>query len=170
MQQLYKNVILTGMMGSGKTSAGFELAKMLGCDFYDLDEIIEKKYGKITEIFKNRGEEYFRSLETKELQSLSASSGFVLSTGGGAVVKDENLKILNALGRVFYLEASPLTIFNRIKKQSHRPLLNTENPKEAIENILSSRLERYEKSGEKIITDNKNTKEVAQEIYEKLMR
>lgn len=82
MQQLYKNVILTGMMGSGKTSAGFELAKMLGCDFYDLDEIIEKKYGKITEIFKNRGEEYFRSLETKELQSLSASSGFVLSTGG----------------------------------------------------------------------------------------
>ena len=170
MQQLYKNVILTGMMGSGKTSAGFELAKMLGCDFYDLDEIIEKKYGKITEIFKNRGEEYFRSLETKELQSLSASSGFVLSTGGGAVLKDENLKILNALGRVFYLVASPLTIFNRIKKQSHRPLLNTENPKEAIESILSSRLERYEKSGEKIITDNKNTKEVAQEIYEKLMR
>ena len=170
MQQLYKNVILTGMMGSGKTSAGFELAKMLGCDFYDLDEIIEKKYGKITEIFKIRGEEYFRSLETKELQSLSASSGFVLSTGGGAVLKDENLKILNALGRVFYLEASTLTIFNRIKKQSHRPLLNTENPKEAIESILSSRLERYEKSGEKIITDDKNTKEVAQEIYEKLMR
>lgn len=170
MQQKSKNVILTGMMGSGKTSVGLELAKILECDFFDLDEIIEKKYGKITQIFKDKGENYFREIETSELKNFKNNGAFVLSTGGGAVLKEENLEILRSLGEVFYLSANAQTIYNRVKEQTQRPLLNTKDPKKTIEDILSSRLEKYEKSGEKIVTDNKNIEQIAREIYEKVMR
>lgn len=170
MQQKSKNVILTGMMGSGKTSVGLELAKILECDFFDLDEIIEKKYGKITQIFKDKGENYFREIETSELKNFKNNRAFVLSTGGGAVLKEENLEILRSLGEVFYLSANAQTIYNRVKEQTQRPLLNTKDPKKTIEDILSSRLEKYEKSGEKIVTDNKNIEQIARGIYEKVMR
>ncbi len=170
MQKEFKNVILTGMMGSGKTTVGKELATILNYNFVDLDEIIENKYGKITDIFSQKGEKYFRELETQELKNLENQSNFVLSTGGGIILKDENIKILKDLGQVFYLSTKSETIYNRIKNQRHRPLLNTQNPKNTIEEILSKRLEKYEKSGEKIITDNKNAKEIAGEIYEKLVR
>ena len=170
MQKEFKNVILTGMMGSGKTTVGKELATVLNYDFIDLDEVIENKYGKITDIFSQKGEKYFREIETQELKKFENQSNFVLSTGGGVILKDENIKILKDLGQVFYLSAKSETIYNRIKNQKHRPLLNTQNPKKTIEEILSKRLEKYEKSGEKIITDNKNAKEIAGEIYEKLVR
>lgn len=170
MQQKSKNIILTGMMGSGKTSVGLELAKILECDFFDLDEIIEKKYGKITQIFKDKGENYFREIETSELKNFKNNGAFVLSTGGGAVLKEENLEILKSLGEVFYLSADAQTIYDRVKEQTQRPLLNTKDPKKTIEDILSSRLEKYEKSGEKIVTDNKNIEQIAREIYEKIMR
>lgn len=170
MQQKSKNIILTGMMGSGKTSVGLELAKILKCDFFDLDEIIEKKYGKITQIFKDKGENYFREIETSELKNFKNNGAFVLSTGGGAVLKEENLEILKSLGEVFYLSADAQTIYDRVKEQTQRPLLNTKDPKKTIEDILSSRLEKYEKSGEKIVTDNKNIEQIAREIYEKIMR
>ena len=170
MQKEFKNVILTGMMGSGKTTVGKELATVLNYDFIDLDEVIENKYGKITDIFSQKGEKYFREIETQELKKFENQSNFVLSTGGGVILKDENIKILKDLGQVFYLSAKSETIYNRIKNQRHRPLLNTQNPKNTIEEILSKRLEKYEKSGEKIITDNKNAKEIAGEIYEKLVR
>lgn len=170
MQKEFKNVILTGMMGSGKTTVGKELATVLNYDFIDLDEVIENKYGKITDIFSQKGEKYFREIETQELKKFENQSNFVLSTGGGVILKDENIKILKDLGQVFYLSAKSETIYNRIKNQKHRPLLNTQNPKNTIEEILSKRLEKYEKSGEKITTDNKNAKEIAGEIYEKLVR
>lgn len=170
MQQKSKNVILTGMMGSGKTSVGLELAKILECDFFDLDEIIEKKYGKITQIFKDKGENYFREIETSELKNFKNDRAFVLSTGGGAVLKEENLEILRSLGEVFYLSANAQTIYNRVKEQTQRPLLNTKDPKKTIEDILSARLKKYEKSGKKIVTDNKNIEQIAREIYEKIMR
>ena len=170
MQKEFKNVILTGMMGSGKTTVGKELATILNYNFVDLDEIIENKYGKITDIFSQKGEKYFREIETQELKNFENQSNFVLSTGGGVILKDENIKILKDLGQVFYLSAKSETIYNRIKNQKHRPLLNTQNPKNTIEEILSKRLEKYKKSGEKIITDNKNAKEIAGEIYEKLVR
>lgn len=170
MPKDYKNVILTGMMGSGKTTVGRELAAVLGYSFFDLDEIIEKKFGKISDIFAQKGEEYFREAETQELKNLKEKERFVLSTGGGIILKDENIEILKKIGQVFYLSAKSETIYERIKNQNHRPLLNTENPKKSIEEILNKRLEQYEKSGEKIITDSKSAKEIAGEIYEKLVR
>ena len=169
MQKKYKNIILTGMMGAGKTTVGKELATIMNCNFIDLDETIEKNYGKISDIFKQKGEEYFRQIETLELKKLNIQETFVLSTGGGIVLKDENIKILQTLGYVFYLEASTDTIYERIKNQKHRPLLNTPDPKRSIEEILSKRKKLYEKSGEKITVNNKNVKEIAEEIYERIV-
>ncbi len=170
MQKKYKNIILTGMMGAGKTTVGKELATIMNCNFIDLDETIEKNYGKISDIFKQKGEEYFRQIETLELKKLNIRETFVLSTGGGIVLKDENIKILQTLGYVFYLEASTDTIYERIKNQKHRPLLNTPDPKRSIEEILSKRKKLYENSGEKITVNNKNVKEIAEEIYERIVR
>ncbi|HIS73864.1 TPA: shikimate kinase [Candidatus Galligastranaerophilus intestinavium] len=170
MQKKYKNIILTGMMGAGKTTVGKELATIMNCNFIDLDETIEKNYGKISDIFKQKGEEYFRQIETLELKKLNIQEAFVLSTGGGIVLKDENIKILQTLGYVFYLEASTDTIYERIKNQKHRPLLNTPDPKRSIEEILSKRKKLYENSGEKITVNNKNVKEIAEEIYERIVR
>lgn len=169
MQKKYKNIILTGMMGAGKTTVGKELATIMNCNFIDLDETIEKNYGKISDIFKQKGEEYFRQIETLELKKLNIQETFVLSTGGGIVLKDENIKILQTLGYVFYLEASTDTIYERIKNQKHRPLLNTPDPKRSIEEILSKRKKLYENSGEKITVNNKNVKEIAEEIYERIV-
>ena len=170
MQKKYKNIILTGMMGAGKTTVGKELATIMNCNFIDLDETIEKNYGKISDIFKQKGEEYFRQIETLELKKFNIQETFVLSTGGGIVLKDENIKILQTLGYVFYLEASTDTIYERIKNQKHRPLLNTPDPKRSIEEILSKRKKLYENSGEKITVNNKNVKEIAEEIYERIVR
>lgn len=170
MQKKYKNIILTGMMGAGKTTVGKELATIMNCNFIDLDETIEKNYGKISDIFKQKGEEYFRQIETLELKKLNIQETFVLSTGGGIVLKDENIKILQTLGYVFYLEASTDTIYERIKNQKHRPLLNTPDPKRSIEEILSKRKKLYENSGEKITVNNKNVKEIAEDIYERIVR
>lgn len=158
------------MMGAGKTTVGKELATIMNCNFIDLDETIEKNYGKISDIFKKKGEEYFRQIETLELKKLNIQETFVLSTGGGIVLKDENIKILQTLGYVFYLEASTDTIYERIKNQKHRPLLNTPDPKRSIEEILSKRKKLYENSGEKITVNNKNVKEIAEEIYERIVR
>ena len=170
MQKKYKNIILTGMMGAGKTTVGKELATIMNCNFIDLDETIEKNYGKISDIFKQNGEEYFIQIETLELKKLNIQETFVLSTRGGIVLKDENIKILQTLGYVFYLEASTDTIYERIKNQKHRPLLNTPDPKRSIEEILSKRKKLYENSGEKITVNNKNVKEIAEEIYERIVR
>lgn len=162
------NVILTGMMGSGKTSVGKALSKILECDFYDLDEIIEKKHGSISKIFKEKGENYFRQIEQEEIENFLGKNNFVLSLGGGAVLREKNLEILKKIGRIFYLSAQSDTIYERIKEQNNRPLLNVENPREEIEKILSQRLQKYKKAGEEVKTDKKEIDEIAREIYERI--
>lgn len=162
------NVILTGMMGSGKTSVGKALSKILECDFYDLDEIIEEKHGSISKIFKEKGENYFRQIEQEEIENFLGKNNFVLSLGGGAVLREKNLEILKKIGRIFYLSAQSDTIYERIKEQNNRPLLNVENPREEIEKILSQRLQKYKKAGEEVKTDKKEIDEIAREIYERI--
>lgn len=167
---LQDNVILIGMMGSGKTTVGREFARLFGYTFFDLDEEIEKKHGKITDIFKNDGENYFRELETKELKNFIKSEKIILSTGGGTPIKEENQEILKKIGKIFYLNATAKTIYDRIKDQKTRPLLNTDNPQKAIEYILNSRQKTYEKCGKMVDVNNKAPNLVAKEIYEKLNR
>ena len=99
-----ENLILIGMPGSGKSTVGKLLAKSLGRDFQDADRVLEEKYGPIPEIFKARGEEAFRSLETKVLEELGKQSSLVIATGGGCVTKEENYDLLHQNGRIVCLQ------------------------------------------------------------------
>lgn len=117
------NIILIGFMGTGKTTLGNLLAGHLGIPFYDSDSLIEETSGmKISEIFDRFGEEGFRRLETTTLETLSDGGPFVLATGGGIVEKHENHEILQRMGTVVWLDATPGKLWSRIKKDGTRPL------------------------------------------------
>ncbi|MDE7478489.1 MAG: shikimate kinase, partial [Lachnospiraceae bacterium] len=120
------NIILTGYMGSGKTTVGRNVAKLMNYTFVDTDElIVEQQNRSINEIFAADGEQAFRDMETALLQKLIADKKehLVISTGGGMPLRAENRQLLSRLGKVVYLKASPKTIYNRIKGDTTRPLL-----------------------------------------------
>jgi len=132
-------------MGVGKSAVGHELAKKLGMNFIDTDEIIEKaEKTSITKIFEEKGEEYFRDLETKVLKTLEDYDNFVISTGGGMVLRQENVAMLKELGSIVLLAASPEVVFDRVKGQKTRPLLNVADPKKKIKEILDHRNPIYD--------------------------
>ncbi|MCX6957001.1 MAG: shikimate kinase [Verrucomicrobiae bacterium] len=142
-------IILIGFMGSGKSSIGKQLAKQLQCDSLDTDALIVAKTGKsITALFETEGEARFRALETEVLGELSASSkkSFVLSTGGGIVLSEQNRTILKSLGTVIWLNASPEVLFERARRQPHRPLLEVEYPRRTFDQLLAKRLSLYQET------------------------
>ena len=162
------NIILIGFMGSGKTAVGKELAAKLGMDFLDTDELIEKTEKRsITSIFQEYGEPYFRKLETETLKTLQDYDNYVLSTGGGIVLKEENAARLKELGKVIWLWAEPEVIHERIKHETHRPLLKVADPKAEIKNILLVRLPFYKSAADhRIDTTERPPHQVAMEIIE----
>lgn len=132
-------------MGTGKTSVGLRVAKSLGFSFVDTDECIVRKAGKsIPDIFEERGESGFRDLETEVLRDCLTRSGQVVSTGGGIVVTPENLPLLESGGYTIWLKAGADTIFERVSRNSNRPLLQTTNPRETIATLLADRQKLYE--------------------------
>ncbi|MDE5862981.1 MAG: shikimate dehydrogenase, partial [Lachnospiraceae bacterium] len=141
------NVVLIGFMGSGKTTFGKELAKRCSMDFLDTDAYIEEQAGKtIADIFKEDGEEAFRSLETQVLKQLRDSrTNTVFSTGGGMPLRRENARLLKELGRVLYLTAAPQVIYDRVKGDTERPLLQGDNPYEKICSLMKERRPIYER-------------------------
>jgi shikimate kinase len=154
-------------MGTGKTSAGKLAAKKLDLKYVDADEEIEKKAGiTVSEIFSNFGEPYFRDLETKTIKEISKRDGQVISCGGGAVLRDENIKNLKASGIVVCLSASPEAIFERIKHETHRPLLQVPDPKKRIKELLAERAPHYAKADETIDTTNLTVALAAAKIIE----
>ncbi len=168
------NIILTGYMGSGKTTVGKALAKEYGMTFIDTDQLIEEKAGKsVSKIFEEFGEETFRDMETallKELRMKSISNS-VISTGGGIVQRKENCELLKEIGEVIYLEADSLTLYERVKNDDTRPLLKDagDELKDRIDTMLSKREGFYKLSADHIIdTKGKTLKEIAEEVYIKL--
>lgn len=164
-----KNIVLIGFMGCGKTSVGIKLSYRLKHTFIDTDKQIERKQGRsISEIFASDGEAAFRQMETdciKELIADKGSSMQIFSTGGGTPVKEENRELLKQLGTVVYLKISPDVVYNRLKGDTTRPLLQTVNPKARIEELLGSRKEAYESAADLIIeVDKKSLEEVVEEI------
>ena len=134
-------------MGAGKSTVGKILSKKLGFRLVDLDlEIESDQNAPITEIFKNKGEKYFRDVETSILKNISRRTSQVVSTGGGIVIRDENWEIMKNNGVTVYLKASIETLFNRVRHKTTRPLLNVEDPFEKAEELFSSREMLYEKS------------------------
>jgi len=143
----HKNIVLIGFMGSGKSSVGRLIAAKLNQRFIDTDHLIIQKNGlEISEIFKQHGESYFRDQERIALESLQNSSHCVIATGGGIVVRPENHALLHQLGFVVWLTANEEIIFERVSRNTKRPLIQTENPRETISNLLIQRNPLYDKA------------------------
>ena len=161
-------IVLVGFMGVGKTSIGKVLSEKLNLDFLDIDTEIEKEYGSIENIFESFGEDYFRNLETKVLNSIIKKDNLVISTGGGAIIR--NSDVLKELEKVVFLDSNVENIYNNIKNDTKiRPLLKDCSLKEKIETLLNKRYNLYESvSNIKIKTENKTVYEISEEIILKL--
>lgn len=139
------NIFLIGPMGAGKTTVGKQLAKCLGIQFYDSDREIETRTGvDIPVVFEYEGEEGFRRRECSVLAELTQLDSIVLATGGGAILAPENRRCLRANGFVVYLRCMVDRQLERTLKDVHRPLLNTENPREKLEYLMQIRTPLYE--------------------------
>lgn len=162
------NIILIGFMGCGKTSVGKRLSKKISFCFKDTDQLIEEKAGKtISEIFADEGEKAFRNMETECLKNLIAckESGMVLSVGGGLPMREENRGLLRKLGNVIYLKASGETVYNRVKHDTKRPLLQGNNPRGRILDLMAARKGFYEDAAEYTVSvDNKTFTQIIEEI------
>lgn len=131
-------------MGAGKTEVGRLLAKKLKMTYIDTDDIIEKRHKRsINDIFEKDGEEKFRDLESAVLNSIGELKDHVIATGGGIVLRPENVKKLKKLGPLVLLWAKPEVVYERTKGSSVRPLLNVDDPKEKIKEILAFRTPIY---------------------------
>ena len=145
-----KNIVLIGMPACGKSTIGYWLSKKIGYPLLDTDKYLEAKENRIiSDIFSNEGEEYFRNLETKYLKELSEKEGLIISTGGGAVKKKENIDILKKNGIVIFLNRE----INDISKENHkhRPLLQDINN---IQKLYDERIDLYKKYSDIIIKNN----------------
>ena len=141
------NIALIGFMGSGKTSIGKYLARTLGYKFLDSDRLVEKKANcSIAEIFEKQGEKKFRELESAVLKDLFGKKNIVLATGGGAILDPQNRTILRDLGTVVWIHATTDTLFDRAIRDTKRPLLNVEYPRQTFNELLKKRLPIYEAS------------------------
>ena len=151
-------------MGAGKTTVGIELAKKLSYKLIDTDQSIENDQSrKIKDIFSEDGEPFFRNLETLKLKQLINEENAIISTGGGIILKDENRSILNDLFTI-YLKADFENIFNRIKQDTSRPLLLTDDPDNTAKDIFKSRQNIYESFKVHVCTDNMSPQQVVDEI------
>ncbi|MBA4371749.1 MAG: shikimate kinase [Thermodesulfovibrio sp.] len=160
-----KNIVLTGFMGTGKTTVGRELARLLDMKLIDIDAGIESEEGlRIPEIFSRFGEERFRDIEAKAIRKYAASDHAIISTGGGAVLRAENIEALRINSIIFCLSASPETVLKRTARNDDRPLLKAADPLQNIFELMQYRRPFYEKAGIMIDTDDKTPLQVAEEI------
>lgn len=152
-----KNIVLIGMPGSGKSYIGGKLAKLLvHFNYIDTDEKIEEDSEMaISEIFEKYGEKHFRELETRLIKEISKYRNQIISVGGGAFKSSENIEALKQNGIVFYLKASVDELLKRIENETHRPLLNTYNPRQTLKDLLKKREPNYFKADFVIDTDRK---------------
>jgi len=162
---MLENIVLIGLMGSGKTTIGKLLSQKFDLMLVDTDELIEKDAQmSINKIFSIHGEDFFRALESKVIERVSQSNGQIISTGGGAVENPINLNNLKSNGMIFYLKASPEVLYDRIKQNDSRPLLKNENPLLTLQNLLIKREKFYNQADYIIDTNTKNIDDIVKEI------
>ena len=162
--KINRNIVLIGMPASGKSTIGKLLSKKINYEYYDAYKYLERKENvKISTFFSEKGEEYFRNLETKYLRELSQKNGIIISTGGGAVKREENMKILKEKGIVVFLSRK----IEDIAKENHeaRPLLKDINN---IYKLYDERIELYKRYSDIIIENNGTLQEVTDRTAEEI--
>ncbi|TVQ08067.1 MAG: shikimate kinase [Bacteroidetes bacterium] len=138
-------IFLIGFMGSGKTTLGKRLAKKIDYRFTDMDHFLEEKEGmKVSEIFEQKGEKYFREMEKAFLESLEVEENVVIATGGGAPCWGQNMEIMNQKGVTVYLKMSPASLASRLEKaRTIRPLIAGLEP-EHLQHYIEKKLQERE--------------------------
>ncbi|HMG05015.1 MAG TPA: shikimate kinase [Chthoniobacterales bacterium] len=165
-----QSIVLIGFMGAGKSSAGKALAFKTGLPRFDTDEMISKRFRlPVSEIFAQFGEEKFRDAETDALKQLALGVPAIIVTGGGIVLRPENVKMLQELGTVVSLEADEETLFRRISRRPTRPLLQTENPRATMMELLRVREPLYREAADvRLDTSLLGHDELADAVLQKL--
>lgn len=165
-----RNIFLVGPMGAGKSTIGRALAKELKLEFFDSDEVIEERAGAdISWIFDIEGEEGFRQREIKIIDELTQKQNIVLATGGGVIISPENRSVLAARGTVIYLRTSLEQQYERTKRDTRRPLLQTDNLTQRLEELRDERQPYYEDLADvSFETDKLTVKAVANNIIKYL--
>jgi len=159
-----KNIVFLGMMGSGKSSIGFLVSKKLKLDFYDVDNCIENKLNmKISNIFKNKGEKFFREFEEKITLDILKKKGIVISLGGGAFLNKNIRKEVLKNHQSFWLKLNSDMLIQRIKASIKRPLAYNASIND-LKNIIKERTKYYEKALFKINCDDLTKKEITNKI------
>ena len=164
------NIVLTGLMGCGKTTVGKALSKELkGYIFIDLDEVIVDLEGmSIPDIFAKKSENYFRELEERLIEEFSQEENLIIALGGGAFESEANRDNLSETGKVFYLKAGIDTLYERVKNDTNRPLLNCENPKDKLKELLKKRESNYLKAEYTVDITGKKISDIVSEIVSKV--
>lgn len=161
------NIFLIGFMGAGKSTIARYLHRKYGMEWLEMDKEIERKQGMpISEIFRLKGEEYFRELETELLLSLEEKEHTVVSCGGGVPLRSCNVEAMKKSGIIVFLTARPETILERVKDSHDRPLLEGHKDVEYIAELLAGRQKKYEAAAEFLAaTDGRSAEEIGEEIY-----
>lgn len=160
-----RNLALIGFMGAGKSTVGRCVARQLGLNFVDTDDVIERRAGrKISEIFEERGEAAFRVLEREALASVLEREDQVIATGGGLVCQPGNLDLLKSRALVVCLWASADTIWERVRNQGHRPLLKVEDPRAEIARLLAARDPYYRQADVLVNSGLRSLREVSAHV------
>jgi len=144
------NVILCGMPASGKTTVAKHLKNLSGMQAVDTDAIIVERHGEITKIFERFGEERFRQIETEICKELSNTDNLIIATGGGCVLREQNVKYLKAGGKIIYLKAEYETLLSRLQGDTSRPLLKGDLS-ERLSNLFCARATVYEEVADIVV-------------------
>lgn len=151
------NLFLIGLMGAGKTTLGRRLAAQLNRAFYDSDQVICERTGvSVPTIFEMEGEAGFRAREAAVINELTARSGIVLATGGGAVLREENRRRLAARGTVIYLHAAPEILLERTRSDKNRPLLQVADPLAKLRALYHARDPLYRAAADLVVEAGQN--------------
>jgi shikimate kinase len=167
-----KTIVLIGMMGAGKSSVGACLRQRTGLRLLDTDEIVASKFGmSIPKIFAEHGETKFREAETEALRRVRTEEQTIIITGGGIVLRKENVEILRSHGVIVWLDGDEETLFTRACRKRNRPLLQTKNPRKSFSVILGARRHLYAKVADvRVATAVLTDEVVAVAILAKLRR
>ena len=162
------NIMLIGFMGTGKSTIAGKLKEILNIEQIEMDTLIAEEAGmSIPDIFEKYGEAHFRDLETEMLRKFQDKKPVVVSCGGGAVLRDENIEIMKGQGKIVLLTATPETVFERVHHSTNRPVLNGNMNVEYIKELMEKRRERYELAADiAVATDGKSAEEICQEILD----